>query len=104
CIASCVCRSRHPFPTRRSSDLNCAMCYWGEAYVLGPNINVPMDPSANAPAAAAAAKAKLLAAGATPREQALIAAVAARYNTDPRDRKSTRLNSSHQIISYAVFC
>src|SRR5947208_11386785 len=23
---------------------------------------------------------------------------------DPRDRKSTRLNSSHQIISYAVFC
>src|SRR5438552_14328497 len=22
----------------------------------------------------------------------------------PRDRKSTRLNSSHQIISYAVFC
>src|SRR5258708_10304514 len=24
--------------------------------------------------------------------------------TTPRDRKSTRLNSSHQIISYAVFC
>src|SRR5574339_443140 len=24
--------------------------------------------------------------------------------TDPRDRKSTRLNSSHQAISYAVFC
>src|SRR5438552_9635769 len=24
--------------------------------------------------------------------------------TDWRDRKSTRLNSSHQIISYAVFC
>src|SRR5258708_29378682 len=23
---------------------------------------------------------------------------------DIRDRKSTRLNSSHQIISYAVFC
>src|SRR5258708_29637507 len=23
---------------------------------------------------------------------------------DPGDRKSTRLNSSHQIISYAVFC
>src|SRR5258708_27879013 len=27
------------------------------------------------------------------------------YDADPRrDRKSTRLNSSHQIISYAVFC
>src|SRR5258708_14747201 len=24
--------------------------------------------------------------------------------TEVRDRKSTRLNSSHQIISYAVFC
>src|SRR5258708_27086123 len=26
------------------------------------------------------------------------------YNGTFRDRKSTRLNSSHQIISYAVFC
>src|SRR5258708_15166404 len=25
-------------------------------------------------------------------------------NTNGADRKSTRLNSSHQIISYAVFC
>src|SRR5207244_12363830 len=27
-----------------------------------------------------------------------------RTSPAPRDRKSTRLNSSHQIISYAVFC
>src|SRR5258708_9048573 len=27
-----------------------------------------------------------------------------RLSPDQRDRKSTRLNSSHQIISYAVFC
>src|SRR5947208_16530108 len=26
------------------------------------------------------------------------------YSTERTDRKSTRLNSSHQIISYAVFC
>src|SRR2546430_12404908 len=26
------------------------------------------------------------------------------YRTDTRDRKSTRLNSSHSQISYAVFC
>src|SRR5947208_10933709 len=26
------------------------------------------------------------------------------FNRNPKDRKSTRLNSSHQIISYAVFC
>src|SRR5258708_12550577 len=29
---------------------------------------------------------------------------ARRAGTAPADRKSTRLNSSHQIISYAVFC
>src|SRR5258707_10288105 len=27
-----------------------------------------------------------------------------RLNADPQDRKSTRLNSSHANISYAVFC
>src|SRR5947208_10463392 len=27
-----------------------------------------------------------------------------RIAADAKDRKSTRLNSSHQIISYAVFC
>ena len=29
-------------------DPECAMCYWGAAQVLGPNINAAMDP-ANAP-------------------------------------------------------
>src|SRR2546426_8456247 len=28
----------------------------------------------------------------------------ARRDLPPRDRKSTRLNSSHLVISYAVFC
>src|SRR5438552_12461051 len=28
----------------------------------------------------------------------------ARARSETQDRKSTRLNSSHQIISYAVFC
>src|SRR5256886_8205045 len=32
------------------------------------------------------------------------AAAAAALGTTPRDRKSTRLNSSHSQISYAVFC
>src|ERR1039457_2846417 len=26
------------------------------------------------------------------------------FNAEPVDRKSTRLNSSHLVISYAVFC
>src|SRR2546426_6957186 len=31
-------------------------------------------------------------------------ALAGRERIYPRDRKSTRLNSSHLVISYAVFC
>src|SRR5947208_11489498 len=38
-------------------------------------------------------------------EQKFLLLVGARHAEQPfRDRKSTRLNSSHQIISYAVFC
>src|SRR5207248_11060911 len=32
------------------------------------------------------------------------AGIGAHTNNVPRDRKSTRLNSSHRTISYAVFC
>jgi tetratricopeptide (TPR) repeat protein len=76
--------AQRAFQQAQRADPQCAMCYWGEAYVLGPNINVPMDPKANAPAAAAAAKAKSLAANASARERALIDAIAARYSEDPR--------------------
>ncbi len=63
-------------------DPDCAMCYWGEAWALGPNINVPMDVKAGPPALAALEKAKRLAARASKREQALIGALAARYAPD----------------------
>src|SRR2546422_3525468 len=33
-----------------------------------------------------------------------LSALAARHHVELRDRKSTRLNSSHGYISYAVFC
>jgi tetratricopeptide (TPR) repeat protein len=62
---------------------DCAMCYWGEALVLGPNINAPMMPDAVAPAAAAAAAAVAHAQRATPVEQALIRAVSRRYQAAP---------------------
>src|SRR5688572_29453644 len=60
-------------------DPACAMCYWGEAWALGPNINAPMDEKANAPALAAIANAQKHVAKASPRERALIAALARRY-------------------------
>jgi len=65
-------------------DPDCAMCFWGEALVLGPNINLPMQEDAVAPAYAVAQKAKALAGKATAREQALIGALVARYGSDPK--------------------
>ena len=38
------------FQKAQEIDPTCAMCAWGEAFVLGPNINAPMDPDANAAA------------------------------------------------------
>jgi tetratricopeptide (TPR) repeat protein len=35
------------FRAAQQLDPNCAICYWGEALVLGPNINAPMDPADN---------------------------------------------------------
>src|SRR5437588_4939289 len=37
-------------------------------------------------------------------KQLEVDAVGQRYNALTGDRKSTRLNSSHTVISYAVFC
>ena len=49
--------AQRAFQAAQKLDPNCAACFWGEALVLGPNINVPMMPEANAPALAALAKA-----------------------------------------------
>ncbi len=71
------------FRAAQRLDPGCAMCYWGEALALGPNINAPMFPEAAVPAAGAAAKAVALADKTTPPEQALIRAVARRYLAQP---------------------
>ena len=70
------------FRAAQDADPDCAMCYWGEALVLGPNINAPMFPEAVAPAVAAAAEASRLAPRTRPEEQAVIRAVARRYSLD----------------------
>ncbi|HKH93315.1 MAG TPA: hypothetical protein VKA54_16035 [Gemmatimonadaceae bacterium] len=68
-------------------DSTCAMCAWGEALALGPNINVPMDSASGAAAYAAIRRAVALAERATPRERAYIDALAARYGPDPTSRR-----------------
>ncbi|HEX5629351.1 MAG TPA: hypothetical protein VFX72_07245, partial [Usitatibacteraceae bacterium] len=75
--------AQRAFREAQRLDPRCAMCFWGEALVLGPNINAPMDPAANEPALAALAKASELAGGASEKERALVEALARRYSRDP---------------------
>lgn len=77
------------FQAAQRLDPTCAMCYWGEALVLGPHINADMEP-ANVPRAwAALRRAQALQHRATPRERAYIEALAQRYTQTPiRERAS----------------
>src|SRR5205085_10101642 len=76
-------RHLHSFPTRRSSDLPAAV--WGDG-----GASVPAVPVSN---------------GELPPLEGSSRSVPVRDRGDLLgDRKSTRLNSSHSQISYAVFC
>ena len=69
-------------------DPECAICLWGQSLVLGPNINLPMDPATAEEATALAQRALQLATHATPADHALIEALQARYaDPAPDDRK-----------------
>ncbi|HCY63840.1 MAG TPA: hypothetical protein DHV59_13645 [Oxalobacteraceae bacterium] len=75
-------------------DPQCAMCYWGEALALGPNINLAMDPEANAPALAALRRAQALQKNASARERGLIEALANRYSDAP-DAERAALDAAY---------
>ena len=64
-------------------DSTCAMCWWGIAYAMGPNINAPMDTAVYRPAYAAIQRAVQLAPKGTPYERDMIQAMAARYGPEP---------------------
>lgn len=70
------------FKKAQELDPECAICYWGEAYALGPNINAPMDDAANVKAVAAIEKAHSLRRNANEREARLIDALRQRYSAD----------------------
>ncbi|NET83168.1 MAG: hypothetical protein F6J94_14910 [Moorea sp. SIO1F2] len=73
-------------------DPNCAMCYWGLAYVQGPNINAPMADEQVSEAWQAIQQAIALSNKASPKEQAYIKALAQRYSEQPMaDRSSLDL-------------
>src|SRR5438067_6987565 len=78
-------RDLHSFPTRRSSDLGDLPAGAAFGLGLGDNEHSPLS-------------VKILATKAEDRENAR------KSYSRGLDRKSTRLNSSHVSISYAVFC
>lgn len=65
------------FRAAQEIDPTCAMCFWGEAYALGPNLNDGMREAAVERAWYAASLARVLAT--TEKERALADAMAARY-------------------------
>jgi tetratricopeptide (TPR) repeat protein len=60
-------------------DPSCAMCWWGAAYTMGPNYNMPMLPDRAEAAWDALQRAEQAAANTSPVEQALVAALGKRY-------------------------
>ena len=80
--------ARRAFRTAQKLDPDCAICFWGEALVLGPHVNMGMVDEAVAPAWAALTKAKALAPRAAPNEQALIEALSHRYAAAPQKDRS----------------
>ena len=76
------------FRAAQQLDPQCAMCYWGEALIMGPNINAPMFPDAVGPAFAAAKKALDTSNNASEREKLLIQALVRRYSIDPKAERA----------------
>ncbi len=64
-------------------DSACAMAFWGYAYVLGPNYNGSMEDDNYQRAYDAVLKAQSLSGRSTPKEIALINALATRYEAQP---------------------
>ncbi|MDQ3472288.1 MAG: hypothetical protein M3447_00980 [Acidobacteriota bacterium] len=69
-------------------DPQLAMAYWGQALVLGPNINAAMDPNNEPTAHELVQKAVALKSHASPREQAYIDALVERYSGRAADRQA----------------
>jgi tetratricopeptide (TPR) repeat protein len=76
------------FLTAAKLDPNCAMCYWGAALVVGPNINAVMDPENVPKAWDALQKALALADKVSEKERDLIQALSKRYAEKPPEKRA----------------
>ncbi len=75
-------------------DPDCAMAYWGWALVLGPNLNLVMQPEVVPQAYEAIRRALSLKKNVTERERDYIEALAKRYTDDPKADR-TRLDEAY---------
>tara|TARA_B100001142_G_scaffold277812_1_gene287589 strand:+ start:9915 stop:11582 length:1668 start_codon:yes stop_codon:yes gene_type:complete len=81
------------FKAAQKLDPSCAMCFWGEALALGPNINVNSDgkvimaPQNRVLAFKAINKAITLSKSVSVKEKAYIAALAKRYDGNPKTNR-----------------
>ena len=71
--------SARSFEAAATIDPSCALCWWGLAWSLGPNINTDMDAGAKRRVAAALAQARKAAPRADERTRALVDALARRH-------------------------
>jgi len=69
-------------------DTNCAMAYWGMAYVLGPNINLPMDAGVVHTAYEAIQKAISLLDDETQKEKDFVMALSVRYSAEAMEDRT----------------
>jgi len=79
--------ARRAFREAARLDPSLAMAHWGQALVLGPNINAAMEPNEEPSAYEHVKDALRLSKTATPRERALIEALATRYSGKAEDRR-----------------
>ncbi|HBZ69857.1 MAG TPA: hypothetical protein DEP35_09035 [Deltaproteobacteria bacterium] len=80
--------ARRAFEEAARLDPDAVMAYWGIAYTLGPNYNLPGDPARDREAYQAVAKAQARASGASERERGYLSAIATRYaDPPPSDRR-----------------
>src|SRR5688572_27957283 len=79
--------ARRAFREAERLDPELAMAYWGQALVLGPNINALMEPNEEPQAYELVQRAVSLKGRATPREQAYIDALVERYSGRAVDRQ-----------------
>jgi tetratricopeptide (TPR) repeat protein len=83
-------------------DSNSAMCWWGFAYVLGPNYNAGMEKDNYQRAYDALQKAKNKSASSTQKEKDMIEALSFRYSNDTTISRSL-LDSSYAVAMRKVY-